>query len=367
VGTLATVVLAIGLVGGPGPASEPADASAAAVEPEASVPELVSPGAEAVVLEWDAPGSCPDAAAVRRALAGYLGEAPSAEAGAAVRAVARVSERGGGYRLSLRTETPSGVTTRQTTASDCTVLVDATAVIVAIAVDPSTMLARGAAAPEPVAVEPAVEPGPVEPEPEPVAAEPVAESAAEPVVEPAVEPVPPTPPEPRVRFGMRVGGGVDVGVLPGLAGGVRLAGAAFGRGWRAELRGDSWFPRTTIVQDGIGGRVSLVSLGARGCGVPAVARVGLEFPLCAGLEAGAMRGDPVGDRIASPQSSRRPWLAADASAGLAWAPRRFIALVLQAELVVPILRAGFRVGEVEVHRVGPVAGRGLLGLEARFP
>lgn len=369
--TLAKVALAVGLLE-PEPTAIEREASTeggGAGEPTAaepgpvSVPELVSPAAEAVALTWEAPAGCSDAAAVRRALAGYLGEGPSAEAGAAVRSVARVTREKGKYRLVLRTETASGVSLRETTAADCAVLVDATAVIVAIAVDPTTVLGRGDAAPKAVdPEEPApTEPAPTEPTPPPT------EGELAPFVAPEVLPAPVPPvPEPRVRFGVRVGGGVDLGVLPGLAGGLRLAGSAFRRAWRAELRGDFWFPRTAIVQDGIGARVRLWSIGGRGCWVPGVARVGLEFPLCAGIESGAMHGDPVGDRVASPTPSRRFWLAADGSAGLAWAPRRFIAIVVQAELVVPILRAGFRVGDVEVHRAGPVAGRGLLGLEARF-
>jgi hypothetical protein len=331
-----------------------------------SVPELVSPAAESVVLTWDAPAGCPDAAAVRRALAGYLGEGPSIEAGAAVRAEARVTRRGAAYELVLRTETASGTTSRETTATDCAVLVDATAVIVAIAVDPSTILARGAAAPEPI------DPQPTEPEPsEPVPAEPTEpEPSQPPEPTPPVEaaPEPAAPVEPRVRYGMRVAGGADFGVLPGLAGGMRLTGATFGRGWRAELRGDFWLPRTATLEAGISARVSLWSLGARGCWVPRADPVRLEFPLCAGLESGAMRGDPIGDRIASPTPSSRFWLAADGSAGLAWSPLRFLALVVQAELVVPIVRAGFRIGDdTELHRAGPVAGRALLGVEARFP
>lgn len=351
------------------------------VEPEVAVPELVSPAAEAVALTWEAPQECPDVAVVRRALAGYLGEAPSVEAGAAVTAVGRVTRSGGVYRLELHTRTASGETVRETTADECGVLVEATAVIVAIAVDPSTMLARGDMAPTPVEPKPAEpEPAPLEPEPAPPEPTPPEPAPTEPVVEPRPDEPAPVEPEPRLRFGVRASGGVDLGVLPGLAGGLRLAGAIFGgrpavaRAWRAELRGDFWFPRTATVADGIGGRVSLWSVGARGCWVPGVERVGLQFPLCAGLESGAMRGQPVGDRIASPTPSSRFWLAADGSAGLAWAPRRFIALVLQAELVVPIVRAGFRVGrtgdeleDLEVHRAGPVAGRALLGLEARFP
>ncbi len=371
--TLVKLALAVATATAVGREPSPTSESAAiegegTSPPEApSVPELVSPAAEAVVLTWEAPAGCPAAVAVRRAMGGYLGGGPSAEAGAAVRAVAQVTRSGGRYRLALRTETASGASTREITAEDCAVLVDATAVIVAIAVDPSTVLGRGDAAPKPVEPDPVEpEPAPVEPEPAPVEPEPEPEPIV-PIVDDAAPELSP-PSEPRVRFGVRVGGGVDFGVLPGLAGGLRLAGAAFGRAWRAELRGDFWFPRTAIVQDGIGGRVRLWSLGGRGCGVPRVERIGLEFPLCAGLESGAMHGEPVGEGVASPTPSRRFWLAADGSAGLAWAPRRFIALVVQAELVVPLVRAGFRVGDdVEVHRAGPVAGRALLGLEARFP
>lgn len=336
---------------------------------EASVPELRSAAAEAVVLTWEAPARCPDEAAVRQGLATYLGEGPTAEAGAGVRAVARVTEEDGRLRLALRTETASGVTTRETVADDCAVLVDATALIVAIAVDPSTVLARGeAVAPAEVEAEP--EPGPAEAEVE--LAEPELPEPEPELPEPEVIELEPAPePEPRrelpVRFGMRVGGGIDGGTLPGLAGGLRLAGAVIGRGWRAELRGDYWLPRTAIATDGIGGRIGLGVAGARGCGVPGVPRVGLEFPLCAGVEAGLMRGDPVGDRVASPQTAREPWVAADGSVGLAWVPRRFLALVVQAELVVPITRASFVVGDVQVYRAGAVAGRGFVGLEARFP
>jgi len=354
-------------------------ATLAASEPEGpdgaegpSVPELVSPAAEAVALTWEAPEGCPDVDAVRQALVGYLGTGPSAEAGAAVRAEARVSRSGGEYRLVLRTETASGTSVRETTATDCTVIVDATAVIVAIAVDPATVLARGDVAPKlavPDEVEPS-EPEPDEAAPSEVESEPGAPGdpgEPAPFVEPTPVPVPAPAPAPRVRFGVRVGGGVDFGVLPKLAGGLRLAGVVLGRAWRAELRGDFWFPRTAIVAEGIGGRVSVWSVGARGCGVPRVERVGLEFPLCAGLESGAMRGEPVGARVTSPTPGQRLWLAADGSAGVAWAPRRFIAFVVQAELVVPLLRTGFRVGEREVHVTSPAAVRGLVGVEVRFP
>ncbi|MCB9715905.1 MAG: hypothetical protein H6712_18705 [Myxococcales bacterium] len=324
--------------------------------------EPSSPAADAVELQWDAPAECGDAAVVRRGLAGFLGERTAVEAGAVVRAEARVEHDEAGYRLLLRTETPSGVTTRETTAQDCAVLVEATALIVAIAVDPSAVVGRSERVPPPPVV---AEP---EPEPEP-AVEPTPAPGPSLVDAPAVEltPAPEPSAAPRLRFGMWIAGGVDVGMLPAVAGGLRLAGAVLGRRWRVELRGDYWLPRTALPQAELGARISLWSVGTRGCGVPGVARAGLEFPLCGGIEAGAMRGDPVGDRVQGGVTGREPWLAADLGAGLSWSPWRFLAVFVRAELVVPILRAGFRVGEVEIHRAGPVGGRGLLGLEARFP
>ncbi|MCX4246857.1 hypothetical protein [Paraliomyxa miuraensis] len=335
---------------------------------EPGVPELRSPAAEAVVLSWQAPASCPDQAAVRRGLATVLGEGPSAEAGAGVRAVARVHEEGGRLHLELRTETPSGVTTRETVADDCAVLVEATALIVAIAVDPTAVLGRGETLAEP-------EPSPVEPEPPDEAPAVVVEpmEPADPETRLGIEPVEaadrevePTT-DPRIRFGMRVAGAIDGGSLPGVAGGLRVTGAVLGRRWRAELGGDYWLPRTATAEPGIGGRIGLGSGAARGCGVPGIDRVGLEIPLCAGVEAGILRGDPAGDRVANPVTARVPWVAATAGAGVAWTPRRFIALVLQGEVVLPIARTGFVVGDVEVYRVGAVAGRGTLGIEVRFP
>ncbi|MEX1367730.1 MAG: hypothetical protein AB1Z98_31670 [Nannocystaceae bacterium] len=338
-----------------------------AAQPEPEPPTGRSPAADVVALSWEAPPGCADEAAVRRILAAYLGGETSMEAAAAVRAVATVVQVDDGFSLRLRTETPSGVTTRETTEHDCAVLVEATALIVAIAVDPSVVVGRAEVPPTPVTEpEPDPEPGS---EPDPVEVESKAgPSSPEPEPRPLVsrsdgEGIEPLP----VRFGMRASGGVDLGVLPAVAGGLRLAGAVLGRGWRAEARGDVWLPRTAIAEEGLGARISMASGGLRGCGVPTVARRGLEFPLCGGLELGAMRGDPVGARVENGATVRRLWLAADASAGLAWAPRRYLALWVQTELVVPIVRAGFRVGDIPVHRAGPVGGRAMLGLEARFP
>ncbi|MCH9686218.1 MAG: hypothetical protein K0V04_32595 [Deltaproteobacteria bacterium] len=350
------------------PAPDPPPAETAQVS---AAPPSTSPAADAVALRWTAPEGCPDEAAVRGALASYLGTQTTVEAAASVQATATVSPHdGGGFRLALRTETTSGVTTRETVADDCFVFVEATALVVAIAVDPSSVVGRSESTPDSPEPEPESPPPPeasAPPQPEPAQPTPGRDSERAPMQGeqplPALAAAPVTAPV----VALRVGGGVDVGALPGAAGGLRLAAAWLGPRWRAELRGEYWFPRTAVAEPGLGARVSLWSLGARGCYVPRVAAVPLEFPVCGGAGAGAMRGDPVGDRVVAPQTSRRPWFEVDASAGLAWVPRRYLALVVQAELVVPVLRAGFRVGDVEVHRAGVIGGRGLAGIEVRFP
>lgn len=345
-------------------------AQGAVVAPAAEsgdVPSADAPTEEGVVsLAWNVPPGCPDEAAVREGLRGYLGERPTAEGQAEVRAEGTIVEvDGGGFRLSLRTQTESGVTTRETFDERCDVLVDATALIIAIAVDPSVVLNR--VPPGPV-VEPPQEPAP-EVEVEPPASEPtppetppsdsgLVVSAAD------AEPAPAVPR--RVRFGMRAGGGAIVGAVPNVGGGFRFAGGLIGPRWRAELLGDYWLPRTEVASEGIGGQISLWTVGARGCWTPTVATV-FEFPLCGGAEGGVLRGDPVGDGVADGRTSRRPWFAFDGSAGFSWAPRRFLAVMVQAEISAPLLRSGFRVGEVEVYRPSAVGGRFVAGLEARFP
>ncbi|MEM6997001.1 MAG: hypothetical protein AAF721_41240, partial [Myxococcota bacterium] len=142
-------------------------------------------------------------------------------------------------------------------------------------------------------------------------------------------------------------------------------GAVFGAHWRAELQGLVLFPRTGFAADRAGARIALFAAGARGCWVPTAGPV--ELPLCGGAEAGVIRGEPVGGRVINRQTQREAYVGALGSFGLGWAPRPFFAVVARGELVVPLLRPGFAVGELVAHQLPGASGRLFAGIEARFP
>ncbi|MEM6995105.1 MAG: hypothetical protein AAF721_31620, partial [Myxococcota bacterium] len=96
--------------------------------------------ADAVDLRWTVPAECPTETEVRAGIAGLLGKATDVAAASEVHVIAGITAEGTAYRLDLRVETPSGQTTKTMSGGQCQVLVDATALISAIAIDPSAVL-----------------------------------------------------------------------------------------------------------------------------------------------------------------------------------------------------------------------------------
>jgi len=323
-----------------------------------------------VELAWEAPTECPGSEAVLGRIEEILG--PGQEhAGETVSVSAAIeAAEGGGWRLQLRVDAPGGETERTVRAEQCQTLVDATALVAAIAVDPIRAMAhlQRARSVKPATLVPsAPEPTePKEPEVEPLPSQPEPESDLELAPEPIVRTTGRTRPRSPVRGGLRLGPGIDYGALPGVAGGVAVGAGVLGRKWRADLVGSYWFPRETGVptEPRAGGEVSMWAVGARGCWVPG-ARA-FEFPLCAGMEAGVLRGRATRETVGS-GLAREPWVAALASASLAWAPRKEVAIVLGVDALVPLRRSGFTIGDEVLYTVAPVGVRGNLGVELRFP
>lgn len=356
----------------------------------AGEPEPLQVGAAR--LGWDAPPGCPGAEQVGVQLGELLPEA-GASGPVRIDATARVQPVDGGFELRLETRSPSGATVQRLTASRCETLAEAGVLIVALAVDPMAAVRQVQAAeagplrPTPErggptggvpSLEPLVPPPTLPAEPPVNAARPQPEPSGRPmgdVFDPAAEaadpPAQPTirsgAPDPAgngmpVRLGLRLTGGGSVGVLPAATGAVGGAFAVFDRRWRAETLWMFDVPVQARAAGGITADVGLWWGSLRGCGVPGVSD--WSFPLCGGLEAGALRGRGAGTTV-EPRTDREPWLAAHGGPAVAWAPFRSLALVAQVDLVVPILRGGFRVGETPVYEVGAVAGRFQLGLEFR--
>lgn len=328
----------------------------------------------AVRIQWDAPSPCPGASRMERELRVLL-PAEASPGPPRVDATARVRRTAeNGFELTLELRSASGTTAQRLEATECSTLVEAGALIVALAVDPMAAVREVESDP----------PGLVPPPVAPVAQAPIPATAPPETTDPIPQPVPPAPANPiagpsvvarapapsepgrkiPVRLGLRLTGGANIGVLPTTSGGVGGVLAVFDRRWRAETMWMFDFPAEARSDAGVTADVGLWWGSLRGCGVPGVRD--WSFPLCGGIEAGALRGQGTGTTVDA-RADREPWLAVHAGPGVAWSPTPPIALVLQPDLVVPLLRGGFRVGDTPVYEVGAIAGRFLFGLEFRTP
>jgi len=323
-----------------------------------------SPGIEVI---WDAPASCPDAATARAEILARVADRPAARE---LEATARVRPLDdGAWQVEVLFRSDEGTTTRTLRAASCREALTATAVVVAIAVDPSLEPPPGEDPPTLVPPPPVSEPDPVPPtatEPSPSVAADGAGDAPSPVVrEPAI----------RRELGVSasVRGGLDLGALPSPAGHVAAAVGLFGRGFEVQvgalhrIRTDS---SVSTLPRPAGGRFRLTAVQLRAG--PRLRWGAFELPLAAGLELGAIWARGIGD--VEPIAVRRAWAAAIASAGVGWAPRTGLprtsfALQLGLDGVVPLLRPTFTLDdevEVEVLTVGPFAVRAWLGVVGRF-
>ncbi len=321
-----------------------------------------APPGERVDLRWTGPPDCP-ASVFHAALARYLG--PTDPAAPLFRVRAEVRAEGGRWHLDLdAADVADTAGTRRLTADRCEVVVDAAAFVVA--------QAMGDTIPPPPELPPVTDEHPPAPDPEPPSAAPEPPSVApEPVApelaEPSDAPPPATPPlpsRPRLRAALRLRGGLSGVALPGVTAAFGLVAGLVGPRWRVELTSLGRLPvRKAAADPAIGGRLAMWAVGARGCGVPGVQR--LEFPLCAGLEVGQVLGRS--DGLTPEGRARSVWAAVTAGSGLAWAPLPWLAVMLEAEVAVALVRHDWRIlGLPRLHRLGPVDLRGFAGLEFRL-
>jgi hypothetical protein len=326
-----------------------------------------------VEFRWDAPAEhCPTEAEVLAQLERLLGGPVAEQGNRRLAAIARVRREGDGrWDLRLWTVAEDSTSERSMSGSDCAVLAEAAALLAAIAIDPS-VLSRGEASPaaveqaeqaETVVGEQAEPPDP-QPEPEP---EPDPEPKPEPTT---TEPPQPEPPRRQRRFIVAAGAsaGISYGDLPGVGPIVRLGVAMQWPHARFELEGHYGFLRRARFEDGnmTGADLRHGMLVARGCGVFHAREVKLEFPICGGLEGGALVGHGVGFTVI--EDGQLPWAAIDVAAGLAWAPIPRLAIGLRVEPWVALLRGRFTAeqGSTEIWRPLPVGVRTVVGLEVRF-
>ncbi len=343
-----------------------------ALGPAAPSPELDAEASAGLSLHFRPPPGCPGFDELATRVSALMPEIPlvhdgAIEARAELRQLATAPER---WRVTIEITSAFGRDTRSFEAESCLVATEATALVIAVAVDPvrtAQQVAITGADPEAAApkVVPLVEASPREQplvELEPAADEGSGESL---IVTPPREP----PDKPGEATGLRVGlallGGGGYGPLRAGSAAVFARVALIGRAWRWELRG-AWLP-PVVHELGEGRRARFDGwlVGTRGC---RTARAGakLEVPLCAGIEAGAVRGRPIAP-ILNRRDASQPWVAAELGPALSWSPIPALALGVELSAVIPVFAAGFALDGEPVLRYSPVGVRALAGLELRLP
>lgn len=314
-------------------------------------PELDPPKSR-YELSWDAPAQCPSVEQVRERVDELLVVAPAE--GEAIAAEVQVVASEAGFVASLRLRSGEQEGLRELGDPDCRELAEALALIIALAVDPELMSREPIAAeePEPVAEEPEPvadeQPDPVEEQPDPK------EEAPDPIEDQPPEP----PPTTSLRgFGLALRGGAAFAVIAPASARVQLSASSFGRWWRAELGISTSIPQPIDI-----GRFSITAAELRGCFVPE--RRAVEFPLCVGVEAGAMTG--VGT-VGGGRRATAPWLAASPGVGVSWVLLQDrLALDLRADALLPIVRPAFASDEGRLLLRAGFGAQVLAGLEVRF-
>lgn len=314
-----------------------------------------------VELRWTGPEDC-RAEVFAAALERYV----RADAAEVTPVTVRVQALDGRWTLELAI---AGGGTRHLTAGSCAVVVDAGAFVVAQALGGSVPLPAAPpavheeAAPPVEAAEAAAPAAPAALE-ESVAASATdtPEIAGAPVEAPVVQA---EKKDRRLWGAVRVRGGVSGVGLPKLGGVLGLVGSLGGANWRVDVALLSRLPvRVATAEATVDVQLAMWAVGPRGCWL---ARAGsFEFPLCAGFELGQAIGrsfglDPDGrDEVL--------WAAGVVSPGVAWAPRGWFALVLEAEVAALLLRHDWEIRNLPgpVSRLGAADVRGFLGLEFRF-
>ena len=309
-----------------------------------------------VELDWSAPPQCPTSAAVEARIESYVEDVPP---DVSVRVEATVTESAEGWSLTLETTDDEGRSQQRVVSDpDCEALAEVTAVLTALAIDKSTEEREQAPPPQPEPALPAAPEETFRPEDAPT---------PPPVAEPPEDrPSPQAPAPDPLRLGVRVAGGFGLGWMPP-GGDVGLAFTLGRARWGLEAEALLGAPRQVRLAslDGIGVDLLGWTAAVRGCGVVGLGTK-VDLPLCGGVEAGQLRGDPVG--LENATTAAPTWVALLVSPALRLAVHRRIALWFMPELQVGVLRPDLHTndGEVELFASSIASGRVRAGVELVF-
>jgi hypothetical protein len=317
-------------------------------------------------LAWDAPVECPDSDYVKGQVDLLLED--GAEGVPRVEAKARVARaEDGKWRVQLLTEREGNAGERTLDADSCRALADATALVLALTIDPAHVATNGPRAVGPNALPgvPPAAPPPSAPVPPPASATSPVRAAPPPKALPAAESPAERRPE-RVHGALFAAVGLDVGSLPNLGYGFALGGSLLAGPLRADLYAEAWPYRTETDAAGAGGKVDLFEGAARGCYLPLL-RSRIDLGPCVSVELGAMHGAGIaGGSVNQVFTQTGLWAAFGIGARATVRIVGPLRLALDLESVFPFRLPDFTLAGATFHQPGAVSGRVHFGPELRF-
>ncbi len=311
---------------------------------------LLGVASAAVELRWEAPAGCPDAETTAARIAARTGDRIGPDP---VAIDARVVTAGSGYALTMTLARSGAAPLHRAVASDrCDELADATAIIVAVALDPVFLAEQARATIAPPSL----------PTADPPRAPPAQARPPTPTTAPRDGAVAP-PSKPPFGVALRPSVGAWFGALPGIAAAIGIdVVVPARRALRVELGALAIPRRRTTVAPGAGAQLWLATAVLRGCFAPAVGRI--RPMACVGIVGGAIGGRGRGPAVQS-SAAVQPWVSAVAATGLEVAIVRRFGVFARVEGHAHLRRPGFHLDAVgPVHRVAQASATALVGLQA---
>ena len=311
------------------------------------VPKARADDGSGFTFTWRAPEGCPAASAVEGEIDNLLGGRAVEHARDSLRVQATV-EHGAQWFVTLETESKTASGHRMIEAVTCQGLANATALIVALMIDPDAVAARSgkaqAAEPRPVP------PAPPAPVPVPAAEAPAARSV-------------------RATHGvLGVAAAGSAGVLPSPDVAVSVSAGVVRPHWRGEARAAYGLRRVQsdplAEPSGAYGRFSFVAGTVAGCWT--FVEPILEMGPCASVELGAVQGRGVGATQTISKST--PWFAVGAGGFLAIKANPWLYFPIHADVVFPVWRPRYVFSNVPtpIFQSLSVGLRLTAGVELRF-
>jgi hypothetical protein len=300
---------------------------------------------------WSAPDACPTRADVIDRIARLLGRAPDSPGGRAFSARADVTSPSPElFRVRVISHAADDVEgERMLEASSCERIADATALVIALAIDPEAVASHSAdAAPQPTP--PTRAPSlPQRPSPPPRAIAPAPSRTTH-----------------GPRLGVRASAALDIGALPAPSPGGAITIALILHRVRVELAGNAWVTQraTGGPHSNSGADISLASGAVRGCFAPLIGT--FELAACVATHVGWTWGTGFG--VTDPATNGAIWLAFTAGGAVAWSPRSWLSIRLGIEAGPSVIRPEFRFDGFDtlVYKPAVAVGLGEIGVELRF-